>query len=117
MKEYTKQVNSIYAYRTPFELLLSKRYRSASFAVFDVNTLITNIYNTPEKYLARPANVTGSYQVCEPVGGKCVDSELGLDHFLWFDELHPSEKVDEVIAKEFVKVVKGTSKFATYWKD
>ncbi len=45
-----------------------------------------------------------------------MDSKLSLDHFLWFDELHPSERADQVIAREFVNVVKGTSKYATYWK-
>lgn len=115
MKEYTKLVSALFTYRTPFEVTLAKRYPGASFAVFDVNTLITEIYNNPSKYLASPANVQGQYQLCDPSGSPCVDSKLSLDHFLWFDELHPSEKVDEIVAKEFVKVIKGGSKYAKYW--
>lgn len=116
MKQYTKLANSIFSYRTPFEVTLAKRYPGASFAVFDANKLITDIYNNPEKYLSSPANVTGVYDLCDPLGGPCVKSTLGLDHYLFYDELHPSEGADKVIAKEFVNVVKGTSKYAAYWK-
>lgn len=34
---------------------------------------------------------------------------------MWYDALHPSEQTDRVIAANFVEVVKGTSKWATYW--
>jgi hypothetical protein len=115
MKEYTKLVNDIYAYRTPFELLIAKRYPQAHFALFDVNKLMTDIYHKPGKYLSAPANVTGVYELCDKTWTTCVQSKLSLDHYLWFDELHPSARVDEVIAKEFVKIVKGDSKYAAYW--
>jgi hypothetical protein len=52
MKEYTKLVNEIFSYRTPFELLIAKRYPGVSVAIFDVNSFITNIYNNPTGYLA-----------------------------------------------------------------
>jgi hypothetical protein len=47
--------------------------------------------------------------VCTPT------NDLGLDHYLWYDDLHPSEKTDEAIAHELVNVVAGTSNYATYW--
>jgi hypothetical protein len=34
---------------------------------------------------------------------------------MWYDTLHPSEQTDKFIAEEFVQVVKGKSKWATYW--
>jgi phospholipase/lecithinase/hemolysin len=110
-------VNDIFDYRTPFELLVAKRYPGASIAVFDVNSLITAIYNNPSQYLASPANVQGQYYLCDvATGSQCTSqTAIGLDHFLWFDELHPSQQTDEAIAHEFVNVVKGTSKYATYW--
>ena len=37
------------------------------------------------------------------------------DAFMFYDELHPSEQTDRVIAREFVNVAKGISKWATYW--
>lgn len=115
MKQYTQLVNSIIDYRTPFEMKVSKRYRGAHFANFDVNAFMREIYYNPTKYFPAPANVTGVYHSCDVSGSPCTDSPLGLDHFLWYDELHPSAKADEIIAKEFIKVVAGKSKWATYW--
>jgi hypothetical protein len=59
--------------------------------------------------------VTGVYHSCAVSGTPCVDSTLSLDHFLWFDELHPSAKTDEIIAREFIAVVEGNSKYSKYW--
>jgi hypothetical protein len=38
-----------------------------------------------------------------------------VDNFMWFGELHPSERADQIIAQEFAKVVEGSSAYATYW--
>ena len=110
-------VNSIFKYRTPYELLIARRYPGASIAIFDVHSLITDIYNNPAGYLASPAYVTKQYYLCDVATGTiCTSqSDIGLSHFLWYDELHPSQQTDEAIAHEFTKVVKGNSKYATYW--
>jgi hypothetical protein len=116
MKEYSKLINDIYSYRTPYELQIAERYPGASFAIFDVNSLITDIYNNPTKYLASPVNVTGQYFSCDITGASCsARTSVGLSHFMWFDELHPSEPSDKAIALEFVKIINGTSEYATYW--
>lgn len=73
------------------------------------------MYNHPEQYLTSPANVTAPYRQCDATGKVCTDAKDGLDHYMWFDDLHPSEKTDQAIAHEFVNVVEGTSKYATYW--
>jgi len=116
MKEYTSLVNSLFEYRTPYELLVAKRYPGASFAVFDVHGLMTDIYSNPTRYLTFPTNVTAPYYLCDPTGANCKTSSLSLDHFMWYDELHPSQQTDKVIATEFANVVKGSSKYATYWQ-
>lgn len=116
MKEYTQLVNSIFSYRTPYELIVARRYPGASIAIFDTNSLMTDIYNNPTQYLDSPANVTGQYYKCDPTGTTCTTQEgRAASEYLWYDELHPSQRTDTVIAKEFVKVVEGTSKYATYW--
>lgn len=115
MKEYNSLVNSLFDYRTPFELLIARRYPGASFAVFDVHSLMTDMYDNPTDYFTSPANVTGQYTLCNVSGSNCKDSALSLDHFMWFDELHPSEQSDRAIAAEFVKVVGGSSRYAAYW--
>lgn len=117
MKNYNHLINSVFAYRTPYELLIAKRYPGASIAVFDVHSLMTHMYNNPTEYFTAPANVTGQYYLCEPPAfTTCTTtSDLSLDHFMWYDELHPSQRSDEIIAAEFVKVVKGESRYAAYW--
>lgn len=36
---------------------------------------------------------------------------------MWYDELHPSEQTDRVLAREFVDAVSGQSNWTTYWSD
>lgn len=120
MKQYTNLVNSLFSRRTPYELLIAKRYPGASITIFDVNTLFTDIYSHPTQFLDSPADVTGQYLTCDPAAAEwwnvCTTKEgREAAQFLWYDELHPSERVDAVIAKEFVKLVEGKSKYATYW--
>ena len=116
MKEYADLVNDIYAYRTPYELLVAKRYPDAKIAVMDMNSLLSEIYYNPTPYLASPANVTSPYYLCDvATGTNCTSASPSPDHFFWYDELHPSQQVDKAIAKEFINVVKGSSKYATYW--
>jgi phospholipase/lecithinase/hemolysin len=117
MKEYTTTVNSLFDYRTPYELMIKKRYPGAHIAIYDVHSLLTDIYNNPNAYLTSPANVTGQYFLCDvATGSHCTSSTLSADHYMWYDELHPSQQTDKTIAKEFVNVVAGSSKYATYWQ-
>lgn len=77
---------------------------------------LSELYYNPTKYFngSAPANVTGFENHCNLSGSEC--SRLpSPDSFMWFDELHPSERTDQIIAEEFVKVVAGESKWATYW--
>lgn len=62
--------------------------------------------------------MTGFEHHCSLDGEVCVDEsgEGSLDSFLWRDELHPSEQVDRVIAREVVRVLGGRSGYATYYE-
>jgi hypothetical protein len=51
-------------------------------------------------------------QHCSATGYMTVGA---VDNFMWFGELHPSERADQIIAQEFAKVVEGSSTYATYW--
>lgn len=75
-----------------------------------------DIYNNPSEYLngSAPLNVTGYVNHCNLTGQDCVASD-SPDSFMWYDPLHPSEQTDRIVAKTFVDVVKGASKWATYW--
>ncbi|EKG10232.1 Lipase GDSL [Macrophomina phaseolina MS6] len=112
MKEQVNLANNVYKYQTPYELLIAKRYPDAHFAIFDMYSLLTDIYINPAEYLngTAPLNVTSYINTS--------DSTLSLtdrDSYMWYDALHPSEQTDRVIAANFVEVVRGTSKWATYW--
>lgn len=116
MMEQVVTVNSIYDYRTPFEVLIERNWPGAEFAVFDVNGLMLDIYNNPSQYLngTAPLDVTGYVHHCNTTGGDCA-TRPSPDSYMWYDELHPSEQTDRVIAREFVNVVEGSSQWATYW--
>lgn len=95
IKQYTTSVNTMFEYGVPYHLLVRKRWPSASFTIFDVHSLLSDIYKAPEKYLDAPANATGYYIHCDIDFSNCVNSKNPLSSFLWYDELHPSEKAGE----------------------
>ncbi|KAL2005065.1 hypothetical protein VTN00DRAFT_2915 [Thermoascus crustaceus] len=116
--EYTTLANRLFSYQVPYELYINDRYPGAAFAIYDVHSLITDIFNNPVMYLngTSPLNVTGYYHHCDMSGSNCYNLPgADLDSFLWYDELHPSERVDQIIAENFIDIVKGHSKYATYW--
>lgn len=89
-------MDRIFDYGVPFEMLVKGRWPDATFDIFDVNSLITDIYNNPSGYLDAPANVTGWYHNCDTEGANCVDATNPLDTFLWYDSLHPSERTGKL---------------------
>ncbi|KAL9471064.1 hypothetical protein ACSS6W_009005 [Trichoderma asperelloides] len=115
MLEYTTSSNTIIDYGVPFYLLVKNRWPGAKISVFDTHTLLTDIYNNPKNYLESPHNVEGFFHHCDVNGANCIDGPGSLNSYLWFDELHPSNKTDSIIAQEFIKVVAGDSKFGTSW--
>lgn len=94
-------VDRLFDYGVPFEVLVKGRWPDATFDIFDVNSLITDIYDNPSAYLDAPANVTGWYHNCNTEGSDCVDATNPLDTFLWYDTLHPSERTGELTASCF----------------
>ncbi|GAB7362914.1 hypothetical protein MBLNU230_g3215t1 [Neophaeotheca triangularis] len=117
MLEQVATVNEIFAYRTPFEVEIARKFPGAKVAVMDVYGLLTDIYYNPADYLngTAPLNVTGYVNHCDvSTRSGCVERP-DPDSYLWYDELHPSEQTQRVIGREFVEVVKGGSRWATYW--
>ncbi|KFA63310.1 hypothetical protein S40285_07638 [Stachybotrys chlorohalonatus IBT 40285] len=112
MRQYVDLVNEVYTYKTFYEVQIAKRYRGSTFALFDTHSLMTDIWNNPSTYLngTAPLNVTSSVLQC---GAPCDPLPI-RDSFMWYDELHPSEQTDRVVAREFIKVVEGSSKWASY---
>jgi phospholipase/lecithinase/hemolysin len=75
------------------------------------------MYSNPGEYLNGTSvrgNVTGYENHCATDGTDCA-RHGDPDSFLWYDELHPSEQANRILAKEFLNVASGKSKYATYW--
>ncbi|KAI4866486.1 carbohydrate esterase family 16 protein [Hypoxylon rubiginosum] len=119
MLEYVTLVNTVLEYGVPLQQSVKKRWPGASFSIFNVHDLISDIYHAPSDYLDAPANATGFYAECPnsiQVGSaNCEVSPNPLSSFLWFDELHMSPKVHEYIASEFVNVLSQKSKYGIYY--
>ncbi|KAK3353598.1 hypothetical protein B0T25DRAFT_217399 [Lasiosphaeria hispida] len=116
IKEYTTSVNTIFEYGVPFQTAIKSRWPKATFDLFNVHGLLTDIIKKPQDYLDAPYNVTGYFHHCKATNNAdCTDqTNLGpRSGFLWYDELHPSDKTDSIIAEHFLDVVAGKSKYGT----
>ncbi|KAL2148478.1 hypothetical protein VTH82DRAFT_2032 [Thermothelomyces myriococcoides] len=111
IREYSTSVNTMLEYGVPVMASLKNRWPRATVDIFDVHSLFSDIYNEPTKYLDEPHNVNGYYHQCEPAGSPCVDQPGPLNGYMWFDELHPSNKTSSIIAQNFIDVVAGKSKY------
>ncbi|KDQ55497.1 carbohydrate esterase family 16 protein [Jaapia argillacea MUCL 33604] len=97
----------------------------AHVGLFDSYGLFTDMYNNPANYLngTAPLNVTGCVHSCvfnlnESTGdpGVCtIANGTDRDSFLWYDELHPSEQSDRIVAREITAAIKRTSDEWTTW--
>jgi phospholipase/lecithinase/hemolysin len=116
MHETVAALNEVYKYRTPYEVDVEKTYDDIKIANFDVNSLMTDIYYNPTKYLngTAPANVQGVAHLCNLQGQNCT-VPTSPDSYEWYDPLHPSEQTSRIVAREFSSVIGGKSKYATYW--
>jgi phospholipase/lecithinase/hemolysin len=134
MMEQVVTVNALYDYRTPYEVRVAESFPGASFAVYNVHDLVSHctftrismvradllqfadIIANPSEYLngSAPLNTTGFIHHCNLARANCT-SLPSPDSFVWYDELHPSEQTERIVAQNFVDVVKGASKWATYW--
>lgn len=107
IKQYTTSVNTMFEYGAAFQQVVKSRWPKATLDLFDVHSLFVDIHNHPAKYLDAPYNVTGYYRHCAPDGSQCTDqTDLGpLSGFMWYDELHPSERTSTAPQPESVPPV------------
>lgn len=83
----------------------------------DVNSLFKDIHRNPQNYLngTTPLDVLDFIHHCEAGAANCTDLPGDRDSFMFYDSLHPSEQVHRVVAQNFMDVINGGSRFATYW--
>ena len=108
--ELTTSANDIFEYQTPYEFKVSERYPGAQVALFDVWSLVREVYFHPDSYYngSLATNVTSYITLSE-------ETRSSPDSFMWWDGLHPSEQTGRIIARNFIEVLNGTSKYAQYW--
>ncbi|TCD62320.1 hypothetical protein EIP91_007060 [Steccherinum ochraceum] len=100
----------------------------AHIGLFDSHALFTDMLAHPQVYLngTAPLNITGAVRSCVfPEGADPSDTSLAactiatgtdVDSFLWFDELHPSEQADRVVAREVTAAIqRKSSRWATWF--
>ncbi|KAL2266985.1 hypothetical protein VTJ83DRAFT_4262 [Remersonia thermophila] len=116
IREYSTSVNTMYEYGLPVMAQLKRRWPRATVDLFDVHSLFLDIVRQPTKYLAPPHDVRSYYHQCPATGSPCVDLPGSLDGYLWYDELHPSNKTSAIVAEHFLDVVAGKSKYGTRFR-
>ncbi|KAH8117925.1 GDSL lipase/acylhydrolase, partial [Phellopilus nigrolimitatus] len=95
---------------------LASTLSGTHIGLFDSHSLFSDIIAHPDKYLngTAPLSVTTPiksciYQVNQNVGldpGNCTTAKgTDADSYLWYDELHPSEQADRVVARELTNAV------------
>ncbi|KAL1672737.1 hypothetical protein EV122DRAFT_294661 [Schizophyllum commune] len=122
MKELTSAGNEI------AKLLLEDLVPSlegAHVGLFDSHALFYDIHEHPDAYL----NGTAAFNVVDPTYS-CIYEELqdvtetvscttvegtDRDSYMWWDELHPSEQTNYVLAKQIAGVILGEDNKWTTW--
>lgn len=95
IKQYSTTANALFDFGTAFQVKLKNRWPGAVVDIFDVHSLVTDIVKTPQQFLDAPFNTTGYFRHCQAANNSvCTDlTTVGpKSGFLWYDELHPSEK-------------------------
>ncbi|KAF8307861.1 hypothetical protein DL93DRAFT_2087555 [Clavulina sp. PMI_390] len=115
MREEVLSANEIYKYRLP---ALAATLPEAKIALFSSHDLISDIIYNPKNWISAPYNTTGYHYHCN-VSDNCATSYIydqeDWNSYVWYDELHPSERTDRIIADEIIKTFKKQSKYATYY--
>jgi len=97
----------------------------AHLGYFDSYGLFADMYANPGNYLngTAPLNITGCIKSCifqtdESTSGPsdCTIAEgTSQDSFLWYDEVHPSEQADRVVAREIAAaIVRNSTDWMTW---
>lgn len=93
-QQQSTSVNTMLKYGAGFQAMIEKRWPGATLTVLDAHTLMSDVIASPEEYLEAPANTTGVYALCaDQTGADCVFDENPPDSFVFYDDLHPSERM------------------------
>ncbi|KAF8307894.1 hypothetical protein DL93DRAFT_1978383 [Clavulina sp. PMI_390] len=115
MREEVLSANEIYKYRLP---ALAATLPDAKIALFNSHDLLSDVIYNPTEWISAPYNTTGYLNHCN-VDDDCATSyiydQAHWNGYVWYDELHPSEMTDRIIANEMIKAFSKKSKYVTYY--
>jgi len=102
---------------------LAPKLHDAHIGIFDSHSLFADMHARPAVYLngTAPLNITGAVNTCVFQVGDSNESVCTLvngsdrDSYLWFDELHPSEQADRIVAREVANVIEGKGSRWVSW--
>ncbi|KAF9465452.1 GDSL lipase/esterase [Collybia nuda] len=101
---------------------LAPKLPGAHIGLFDSHALFTDMFKRPSLYLngTVPLNVTGAVNSCvfelHGSSSNCVViSGSAKDSYLWWDELHPSEQANRIVAREMAASIQGKKTRWTTW--
>ncbi|KAF5370382.1 hypothetical protein D9758_006890 [Tetrapyrgos nigripes] len=107
------------------ELMLTQMAANLSDAhigIFDSYGLFQDMYSNPSKYLngTAPLNVTGAAISCvydlEKAATDCTNATGSqLDSYLWYNEMHPGEQANRVIAQQFSEIISNGTNAWLRW--
>ncbi|EJD42561.1 hypothetical protein AURDEDRAFT_199605 [Auricularia subglabra TFB-10046 SS5] len=102
---------------------LAPRLPGSRIGLFNSHALFTDMHRHPARYFngTAPLNVTGSISACVFQANGDMDTAscstatgTDADSFLWFDELHPSEQADRIVAEAVAAAMTGSTRW-TLW--
>ncbi|KIJ22627.1 carbohydrate esterase family 16 protein, partial [Sphaerobolus stellatus SS14] len=101
---------------------LAPTLKGAHIGLLDSHSLFADMFAHPQLYLngTAPLNVTGAVNSCvfdlNSNNNTCTVAQgTARDSFLWFDELHPSEQADRVVARQVADVIQGEKNKWVTW--
>ncbi|EIM83790.1 GDSL lipase/acylhydrolase [Stereum hirsutum FP-91666 SS1] len=122
MRELTGSGNEIAKFMLK---TLAPTLPNAHIGLFDSHGLFNDILNNPSSYLngTAPLNTTGAVRSCifqefestSATGNCTIANGTDADSFAWFDELHPSEQSDRIVARQIANLIQGVGNNWTTW--
>ncbi|QRW13558.1 carbohydrate esterase family 16 protein [Ceratobasidium sp. AG-Ba] len=120
MSELVQSGNELWAVKTKY--IAPLQFPGAVFGLFDSYGLFKDMYYNPASYLAGPPYFIDDpiVQCKYPYEGStwpvCVVQPDGVrNSYLWWDEVHPSDKASQIVARHVLSAMNGQGPFVSWY--
>jgi hypothetical protein len=97
IRQCSTDIASMIHLGTPFHAKVNERWPGATFVVFDTKRLMDDMMAAPGKYFDEPASITEVFNCNAVDESHCTEPSGELSGYMWFDDLHASERTSEFI--------------------